>query len=208
MGFRHTMFWGGLRGAISVALALSLVGEVERLGEEVVATLQVMTFGVVLFTLLAQGLTIERLIRRLGLASRPAERLEQQRRQARIYARRAGISELRRLREQGALPGDLFAAMLDLYEMEADRERDALRQHLRRYPELETDMYLRARVDTLRAEQRALHDAARIGLVEEEVLAELIAVVNEHLAALEFIEGNVRQGDVVPAPDDDGGSNG
>jgi CPA1 family monovalent cation:H+ antiporter len=60
--FSHIMYWGGLRGAISLALALSLTGIYA-------AELQVMTFGVVLFTLLAQGLTIERLIKRLGLSS-------------------------------------------------------------------------------------------------------------------------------------------
>jgi CPA1 family monovalent cation:H+ antiporter len=44
--YQHVMFWGGLRGAISVALALSLAGEVDRLGRDLVSTLQVMTFGV------------------------------------------------------------------------------------------------------------------------------------------------------------------
>ena len=58
--FSHVMYWGGLRGAISVALALSLTGPYA-------AQLQIMTFGVVLFTLLVQGLSIETVIRRLGL---------------------------------------------------------------------------------------------------------------------------------------------
>jgi CPA1 family monovalent cation:H+ antiporter len=58
--FSHVMYWGGLRGAISVALALSLSGPHA-------ARLQVMTFGVVLFTLMVQGLSIEGLIRRLRL---------------------------------------------------------------------------------------------------------------------------------------------
>jgi CPA1 family monovalent cation:H+ antiporter len=59
--FSHVMYWGGLRGAISLALALSLNGPYA-------ARLQVMTFGVVLFTLLFQGVTIERLIKQLGLS--------------------------------------------------------------------------------------------------------------------------------------------
>jgi CPA1 family monovalent cation:H+ antiporter len=208
MRYRHTMFWGGLRGAISVALALSLIGEIDRLGEDVVETLQTMTFGVVLFTLLVQGLTIERLIRRLGMARRPAEALEQQRRQGRIHARRGAIDELRRLHRRGALPGDLYEAMLDLHEMELDRDQHALQEHMRRYPELETDLYLQARVDTLRAERRALQDAARLGLVGDEVLAELTRVVNDHLAALEFLAENAGSRDLAPPPDEAEGSNG
>ena len=195
--YQHVMFWGGLRGAISVALALSLVGEVDRLGEDVVSTLQVMTFGVVLFTLLVQGLTIERLIKRLGLAAKPVERVEQQRRQARIYAQQAGLEELDRLHEQGVLFRDLHEAMAGLYKGELASDAEELRDHLRRHPELETDMYIQARADTLRAERRALQDAARRGLIAEDVLTELTADINDHLAALEFIEGDARQGEIA-----------
>ena len=49
----HVMFWGGLRGAVSVALALSLPRDFPQ--RELV---QEITFGVVLFTLLVQGTTI------------------------------------------------------------------------------------------------------------------------------------------------------
>ena len=49
--WRHVLFWGGLRGAISLALALSLPVVLPAFSAEI----QVMTFGVVLFTLLLQG---------------------------------------------------------------------------------------------------------------------------------------------------------
>jgi len=195
--YQHVMYWGGLRGAISVALALSLVAEASSLGDDVVSTLQVMTFGVVLFTLLVQGLTIERLIKRLGLSAKAEERTEQQRRQARIYAQQAGMDELDRLRSQGVLFRDLYEAMAGLYQSELTRDREQLSDHMLRHPELETDMYLRARADTLRAERSALQDAARRGLIDEEVLTELTAEINNHLAALEFIEGDARQSDIV-----------
>jgi CPA1 family monovalent cation:H+ antiporter len=48
--------WGGLRGGISVALALSLPGGSER--EEIVA----MTYVVVVFSIIVQGLTVGKLI--------------------------------------------------------------------------------------------------------------------------------------------------
>jgi CPA1 family monovalent cation:H+ antiporter len=52
--------WGGLRGGISVAMALSLPRGNER---EVIVT---MTYAVVIFSVLVQGLTINPLIKRLG----------------------------------------------------------------------------------------------------------------------------------------------
>ena len=49
--------WGGLRGGISVALALSIPAGPER---ELILS---MTYVVVVFSILVQGLTIGRLIR-------------------------------------------------------------------------------------------------------------------------------------------------
>jgi CPA1 family monovalent cation:H+ antiporter len=51
------MTWGGLRGGISVALALSLPAECQR---ELILT---MTYMVVVFSVLVQGLTLGRLLR-------------------------------------------------------------------------------------------------------------------------------------------------
>jgi CPA1 family monovalent cation:H+ antiporter len=50
--------WGGLRGGISVALALSLPAGPHR--DAIIAV----TYGVVLFSILVQGLTLSRLLRR------------------------------------------------------------------------------------------------------------------------------------------------
>ncbi len=49
----HVLFWAGLRGAVAVAMALSLPTDVPQR-----SLLQEITFGVVLFTLLVQGTTI------------------------------------------------------------------------------------------------------------------------------------------------------
>ena len=65
LAWLHVLFWAGLRGAVAVAMALSLpVDFPER------ALLQQITFGIVLFTLLVQGTTAEWVIERVG-AGRP-----------------------------------------------------------------------------------------------------------------------------------------
>jgi CPA1 family monovalent cation:H+ antiporter len=53
------MFWAGLRGAVAVAMALSLPADIPQRG-----SLQEITFGVVLFTLLVQGTTVGQVIDR------------------------------------------------------------------------------------------------------------------------------------------------
>ncbi|WP_334074550.1 MULTISPECIES: cation:proton antiporter [Paenibacillus] len=60
--------WGGLKGSLSIALALSLPPSFEGRDE-----ILVLTFSVVMFSLLAQGLSIKPLVKRLGLAKGPIE---------------------------------------------------------------------------------------------------------------------------------------
>lgn len=62
VSWRHVLFWGGQRGAVSLALALSLPHELPN-RESII----IMTFGVVLFTSLIQATTMPILLERLGL---------------------------------------------------------------------------------------------------------------------------------------------
>jgi CPA1 family monovalent cation:H+ antiporter len=67
LGWLHVMFWAGLRGAVAIALALSLpVDFPER------DLVQGIVFGIVLFTLLVQGTTAEAVVRR-AIAETPVD---------------------------------------------------------------------------------------------------------------------------------------
>ena len=61
MRHQHVLFWGGLRGALALALSLSLPEDLPRRD-----LIVVITFAVVAFSVFAQGLTITPLLRRLG----------------------------------------------------------------------------------------------------------------------------------------------
>lgn len=188
--YRHVMYWGGLRGAISLALALTLTGGV--FGSIIGQELRVMTFGVVLFTLLVQGTTIDKLIRNLGLAEKPPQKIEQQRRQALLYAKMTGQKELERMRDEGLLFRDVSEAMDAVYDAEIAHHKASLREHLQAYPELEQDMYLQARASVIKAERNAYGDAARRGFISDEMYEELVEEADKRLAALELIQNNRR----------------
>src|SRR5581483_3624911 len=63
--YQAVIFWGGLRGAIALAIVLSLPAFQYR------ETFVALVTGAVLFTLIVQGLTIEPLVRVLGLDRLP-----------------------------------------------------------------------------------------------------------------------------------------
>jgi CPA1 family monovalent cation:H+ antiporter len=58
---QHILFWGGLRGALALALALGLPSEMP--GREAIITV---AFAVVAFSIFVQGMTIKPLMRSLG----------------------------------------------------------------------------------------------------------------------------------------------
>ncbi len=58
---QHIMFWGGLRGALALALALGIPDSVPYRSE-----ILTVTFGVVAFSVFAQGLTMTPLLSKLG----------------------------------------------------------------------------------------------------------------------------------------------
>ena len=92
------LVWGGLKGAISLALALSLPLE---LGPDR-DLIRVMAFGVVLFTLLVQGTTIRLVIQRLGLIGLTADERAFETVHARLAAAQAAEQHLEQLRRAAA----------------------------------------------------------------------------------------------------------
>ncbi len=63
----HVLFWGGLRGSIPIALLLGIMSD-PAFPEEFKKPLLVAGFGVVLFSLVVQGLTFMPLLNLLGLS--------------------------------------------------------------------------------------------------------------------------------------------
>jgi CPA1 family monovalent cation:H+ antiporter len=63
----HVLFWGGLRGSIPIALLLGVMSD-PKFPEEFKKPLLVAGFGVVLFSLVVQGLTFMPLLNLLGLS--------------------------------------------------------------------------------------------------------------------------------------------
>jgi monovalent cation:H+ antiporter, CPA1 family len=65
MAWMHAVYWGGLRGAIPVALVLGLGTQFQAVQN---TTLSTIVFGVTVFSIVVQGITMQPLMARLGLS--------------------------------------------------------------------------------------------------------------------------------------------
>lgn len=172
--FLLVMSWGGLRGAISVALALSLpIGIGDR------PQLLAMTFAVVLFTILVQAISISGLLSRLGLTQDARQPTEYERIQGQLLAIRSAIGYIDRLYRDGALIPTAYTTVKAELTAREEHVSGQIDELLDSQPDLRDRIVSLARIEALRAERTALDDLSREGILGEEALIELQAELDE-----------------------------
>jgi CPA1 family monovalent cation:H+ antiporter len=174
--WQHVLYWGGLRGAISLALALSLPDSLGSSNE-----IQVMAFGVVLFTLVVQGMTMSPLVRRLGLIERSEMQDEYERRHARAVSARAAYEHLAKRNQEGLLSDHVWRILEPLLREHSEGLADTVREVLTAYPSVEAEELDIARRETLRAQRSALSGLRRDGIISDEIYGDLVGEVDAAL---------------------------
>ena len=164
----HVLNWGGLRGAIALALVLSLPPNFANRDQ-----FRLMAFGVVLFTLLVQSTTMRPLIRRLGIIIRDPSQVEYEKHHARLTAMRAALNHLEHRHKEGLLSTQAWETLRPEYEKQVLTFGDEVRQTLKAAPDLEAQELDTARREALRAQRSALLGLFRDGIISQEVFSEL-----------------------------------
>ena len=195
----HVLNWTGLRGAIALALALSLPAALGPQRDLV----RVMTFGVVLFTLLVQSTTMKPLLRRLGISGREPIQVEYETRHARMMVFRAAALHLDHMQREGFLSQHAWETLKpELLERTEQMALD-VRALQRVHPELAAEELDSARRELLRAQRGALRSLQRDGVISEEVFATLITEIDAGLTgedplAAEVLGAEDEEGAVDP----------
>jgi CPA1 family monovalent cation:H+ antiporter len=174
--WKHVLFWGGLRGAIALALALSLpeTGPLAPVREG----LQAMAFGVVVFTLLVQGVSTDWLVKRIKLVERSGSQNQYELRHARFVAGRAGLDAVRRMNKQGLISEHTWQKLSPLLQKQNDKLVEAVREVMTSDPVVEAEELDTARRESLRAQRNALRGLLRDGVISEENYSALVSEVD------------------------------
>ena len=180
--WNHVLFWGGLKGAISLALALSLP---IALGVETQIKLQNMAFGVVLFSILIQGLTMELLVTKLHLTEKSEIHEEYERRHARAVAARAAYEHLQSMHKEGFFSDYTWSQLSPLLQDHAKTLANAVKDILEYDPKVAAEELYTARNESLRAEKIALLNLLSDGIITEETYTHLVRNIDEQLSQRE-----------------------
>jgi CPA1 family monovalent cation:H+ antiporter len=172
--------WGGLRGALSMVLVLSLPRDFPH--RELVVT---MTFGVVLLSILVQGLTMAPLLRRLGIVQEHAARAAYEAKRGMLQAADAALAELESMARNRVVTGEVLATVREEYE-ERIRDTEAALQETRlAREELRAEELTRTRRHLLLVEKDRVIDEFRRGTLSQEGYERLLADVDARLLELE-----------------------
>lgn len=122
LNYQHALFWGGLRGAVAIALALSISGDMPFRDEIVM-----MTVGVVLFTIIVDGTTAKPLASRLGL-DRPSNIALYEYYSGIIHAKKAALKILDRLEARNKVEPVIAERIRNEYSQEITKAGDGIQE--------------------------------------------------------------------------------
>jgi monovalent cation:H+ antiporter, CPA1 family len=187
--------WSGLRGAISMVLVLGLPDDFPH--RELLVN---MTFGVVVLSIVFQGLTMAPLLKRLGVTGVKdpyQEKYELAR--GRVGATHAALTALEALRRTRDIPADVLAQLEADYQKKAERaeaELSALKLQTSRFHEEEHQEAVRR---MLIVEKDSLLKSYQRGVISKEAFEHLSTELDARLTQVKDPEGHVPLDQSSPA---------
>ena len=172
--------WGGLKGGLSMVLVLGL--PIDFAHRSLLIT---MTFGVVVLSILVQGLTMSPLMRRLGVVGMKEDRRDYEIHMGDLRAANAALSELDDMRREQSVHSDVLAELRDEYRGKADRSENAIQGLHREQVQLRAEEMYRARRQLLLTEKDQIMRAFREGIIGADAYDELLVRAD---AALQLLE--------------------
>ena len=182
---KSVLAWSGMRGAVSLAAALALPlttdAGVAFPDRDLIIFL---AFGVILSTLVIQGLTLPALIDALDLEDDGLAEKEEAK--ARIHAAAAALERLEALTGEDWVRDDTAERMRGLYAFRQERFRSRFDPEADGSADDRSFAYQRLRRELLAAERSAVQDLRRQGRIDDDVMRRVVRDLDLEDARLEL----------------------
>jgi CPA1 family monovalent cation:H+ antiporter len=180
MSWSHVLWWGGLRGSLSMVLVLGLPSDFA--GRDLLIHL---VFGVVSASLFLQGLTVSPLLARLGLAPRRSEAAQAvDHHRVRQIATGRALHEVRHLQLEGRMGAQAAERLAQWFQRRHEAAAKGVAEALGEGDEVLLQEVAEGLLHIIDAEREAIREARRSGSVGDRAAADLVAELDERAAAL------------------------
>lgn len=174
LSWQHVLVWGNMKGSLSVALALALPAAVPQ--REFLVTL---IFGVVLISLVTQGLSLGHLIGVWRVSEPAGAKALFEEAQVRLIAARAAQEELLHLQRAGILSTSSYERLRARYQVVVASAEKRLRTLGGQHPEFWDHSLAETRQRLMQVEKSAVLAARRERLISDEAAQHYIEEVDE-----------------------------
>ncbi len=171
--------WGGMRGSLSMVLALALPPMLAQ--RDLLITV---TFGVVLLSILVQGLSMGPLLRRLGVVKRHEARQQYQLKRGELRMMQAALGEISHMERLHSAPTAVLRDLREEYETRAGETAAALEALQLEQDDLRAEEAIGARRQVLLAEKEAVLADFHRGTMSAEAYDALMASIDARLSNL------------------------
>ncbi len=175
--WQHLIVWGGLHGGLSIALALSLPVTFPGRG----AILQ-MTFGVVAFSIVVQGLSLKPVLRFLHIEMRREGKFDRAR--VKLIALKAAREELELLQHNSIVTQSTYQNLEKELESSVNNAQSELAQIEATQPAAVQEEIRTAQIRIISAQKHAIHRSINDGLISPGTAEELLEPVDQRLDEL------------------------
>jgi CPA1 family monovalent cation:H+ antiporter len=185
---KHVLYWGGLRGGISLALALSIP---QAIGSDNLILIQDMTFAVVLFTLLIQGTTMKPFITRLGFIERSPQQEAYRQSQARAFASYAAYERVKTLYGEGLISNHAWQILGPAMKKQIEARTEIVDEISHQDRRIEALAINNAYMEGLREQRSAYSTLFTSGAITEDDFKNLVSEVDYTLVNQEIGFGDL-----------------
>lgn len=177
--WKHILNWGGLRGSLSIALILSLPRDFA--GREEIL---IITFSMVLFSLVGQGLSIKPLLSWLGVNKKEAGIEEYEKLIAQAYRFETAIKEVRRVKKDLLITDPVTEEIITDYQHKIVTLQNEIDILFQKKPELKEKQRNSLQRISLYAQHEAIERLSKEDIISSEVAEKELEQITDKLTEI------------------------
>jgi monovalent cation:H+ antiporter, CPA1 family len=177
---KHVLNWGGLKGSLSIALALSLPQDFPGRDDVLI-----FTFSVVLFSLIIQGLTIKPLISKLKVIKENKRINEYEEVIAKIYRYQEALKDWKDMQERSLLTSTEYEELSNNYKHKIEELQMSLNSLYEKYPMIKEEQKHHAKKDALYREHDAINTLVKRDIISSHIGASQQREIIEQIEELD-----------------------
>jgi monovalent cation:H+ antiporter, CPA1 family len=178
--WKHILNWGGLKGSLSIALVLSLPRDFP-VREDIL----ILTFSVVLFSLVVQGLTIKPLINLLGIKPKEQGRENYEKLLAQLHMYEMAIAEIHRVKQKLYITDSISEEVIETYKKRINMLQAQLNELFDENPELKENQLFVLKKHALYAEYDAISTLEKEDIITSEIAEKAYDTITDSIVHIE-----------------------